>query len=186
MICVTSCIGCCLWLVREGGRRISIHACMYCLLLNSVGRYEKDLFLQMAEIVKVRGVYDTSRFLRLCYVCFVRCSWSALPCAISLRSPACGRFLVYPHPVSFDVQQLQSCRHPCPPPPRPCRSHTHPALQARFSEFKTPRLCKILPVFASHDHIDMALWHPSSNFVPVSTLGAQTSAHSAPPPPLYT
>jgi protein phosphatase 1 regulatory subunit 42 len=49
--------------------------------LNSVGRYEKDLFLQMAEIVK-----------------------------------------------------------------------------ARFTEFETPGLCKILPVYASHDHFDMALW----------------------------
>lgn len=49
--------------------------------LNSVGRYEKELFLKMAEIVK-----------------------------------------------------------------------------AKFTEFETPGLCKILPVYASHDHFDMALW----------------------------
>lgn len=31
-------------------------------------------------------------------------------------------------------------------------------VKAKFTEFETPGLCKILPVFAAHDHFDMALW----------------------------
>lgn len=31
-------------------------------------------------------------------------------------------------------------------------------VKARFTEFETPGLCKVLPVYASHDHFDMALW----------------------------
>lgn len=31
-------------------------------------------------------------------------------------------------------------------------------FKANFTEFETPGLCKVLPVYASHDHFDMALW----------------------------
>ena len=42
------------------------------------------------------------------------------------------------------------------PPPLRCTRDSTP--QARFTEFETPGLCKVLPVYASHDHFDMALW----------------------------
>lgn len=51
---------------------------------------------------------------------------------------------------------LRKIRHPRPIPLTYPPTPTH--TQAKFTEFETPGLCKILPVFASHDHFDMALW----------------------------
>jgi protein phosphatase 1 regulatory subunit 42 len=39
----------------------------------------------------------------------------------------------------------------------PSLSLCHP-VQARFTEFETAGLAKLLPAFASHDYFDQALW----------------------------